>query len=67
MYPAPTSDDILVYLSVPESSRLTSKPTLPKHLSENQFIQYPQEKDEEKAEKEKDAKKNVRRRKRRGG
>ena len=41
-------DDILVYPSVPESSRSTSKATLPKHLSGDQFIQYLQEKKEEK-------------------
>ena len=48
-------DDILVYPSVPESSRSTSKATLPKHLSVDQFIQYLQEKKEEKekAEEEK--------------
>ena len=37
-------DSILVYLSVPESSKSTSKASLPKHLSGEQFIQYLQEK-----------------------
>ena len=37
-------DSILVYPSVPESSKSTSKASLPKHLSGEQFIQYLQEK-----------------------
>ena len=45
-------DSILVYLSVPESSKSTSKVSLPKHLSEEQFIQYLQEKKDEKEQAE---------------
>ena len=58
-------DDILVYPSVPESSRSTSIASLPKHLSGEQFIQYLQEKKEEKekAEEEKAIRKEERERK----
>ena len=41
-------DSILVYPSVPESSKSISKASLPKHLSGEQFIQYLQEKKDEK-------------------
>ena len=61
-------DSLLVYPSVPESSKSTSKASLPKHLSGEQFIQYLQEKkgkkeqaELEKAERER-KKKNVNRR-----
>ena len=45
-------DSILVYPSVPESSKSTSKASLPKHLSGEQFIQYLQEKKDEKEQAE---------------
>ena len=48
-------DDILVYPSVQQSKKSTSKSTstLPKHLSSEQFIQYLQKLEKEKAEEEK--------------
>ena len=62
-------DSILVYLSVPESSKSTSKASLPKHLSGEQFIQYLQEKkgkieqaELEKAERERKKRRSVNRR-----
>lgn len=61
-------DSILVYLSVPESSKSTSKASLPKHLSGEQFIQYLQEKKgkKEQAELEKAECKAERERKKKG-
>ena len=45
-------DSILVYPSVPESSKSISKASLPKHLSGEQFIQYLQEKKNKKEQAE---------------
>ena len=45
-------DSILVYPSVPESSKSISKASLPKHLSGEQFIQYLQEKKDKKEQTE---------------
>ena len=58
-------DSILVYPSVPESSKSTSKASLPKHLSGEQSIQYLQEKKgkKEQAELEKAERKAERERK----